>query len=102
MQCTVSRYPADKQGPDIVSATLTTDVVAKARGTREIDYNCSDREIVACRCPKHAYIATGSHARVITRHGSWSGPVRFFQLTLTVNGDYYAADVALDIERERP
>ena len=100
MQCTVSRAPADKQGPDITDELLTSDPVAVARATREINYNSTDRELVNCRCPRHSYIATGSMVSVITRHGRWPGLVRFWQLTLTINGTHYAADVALEIERE--
>ena len=102
MQITVSRQPADRQGPDIVDELLTTDQVGIARGRREIDYNCSSRTEKACQCPKHDYMPTGSLTKVTESSGKWPGLVRYWSLTLTVddNGSRFTADTRLSIERE--
>lgn len=102
MQITVSRPPADRQGPDIIDELLTSDQVAIARGRREVDYNSTDRIEESCQCPKHAYMPAGSLARVTEASGQWPGKVRYWSLTLTIDesGERYTADTRLTIERE--
>ena len=102
MQITVSRLPADRQGPDIVDALLTDDRVGVARGRREIDYNCSFRTEEACQCPKHDYIPTGALALITEAAERWPGMVRYWSLTLTIDdaGTRFTADTRLSIERE--
>ena len=102
MQITVQRAPADYQGPDIIDELLTTPLVGIARGRRHIDHDCSDRNLEACQCPAHDYIETGSLALVTEADGQWRGLVRYWSLTLTVDGDgrQFTADTRLTIERE--
>ena len=102
MQITVARQPADKQGPDIVDELLTDDRVAVARGSREVDYNCSSRTDEACQCPKHDYMATGSLVRVSEAAEQWPGMIRYWSLTLTLDylGERFTADTRLTVERE--
>lgn len=100
MQITVRRDIPGRQGPDIIDGLLTDDRVGIARGRREIDYHCSDRDKVGCQCPASGYIATGSLARVTEDSGPWRGIVRYWSLTLSLDGDQFTADTRLTIERE--
>ncbi|SDP69887.1 hypothetical protein [Desulforhopalus singaporensis] len=100
MQITVKRAPADNQGPNIIDHLLTSDVVGVARCRGEIDYHSTDRDEPNCNCPKHDFIETGTIARVGDRYGLWAGMVRWCQLTVTISGDHYAANMSLNIERE--
>lgn len=102
MQITVTRDAADQQGPDIIDDLLVTDPVGISRGRREIDYSYpAGRELVACQCPKHGYIETGSLASVIEAQNRYAGIVRYWSLTLTIdeNGTRYTADTRMTIER---
>jgi len=102
MRITAQRQPADFQGPDIVDELLTTDQAGVARGDRELDYHCSDRDPVACQCPAHSFIPTGSLASVMETHRRWVGMVRYWSLTLTLDTDGrgFTADTRLTIEKE--
>ena len=102
MSITVTRGAGDRQGGDVIDPLLTSDQVAIARGRREIDYSISSRINEQCQCPKHDFIATGSLAQVIETEKKWRGIVRYFSLTLTLDGDgsYFTADTGLHIERE--
>ena len=102
MQITVSRSPANRQGPDIIDEMLTSDLVGVARGRREVDYNSTGRVDESCQCPAHDYIPTGSLVRITEAAEQWAGLVRYWSLTLTVDdtGDRFTADTRLSIERE--
>lgn len=100
MQITVQRAPANRQGPDVIDDLLTSDVIGVARGRREIDYHCSDRDKTACQCPAHSFIETGYLARITEERSIWNGLVRYWSLTLTIDGETYTADTRLTIERE--
>jgi hypothetical protein len=102
MQITVTRSPANRQGPDIVDELLTDRRVAIARGRREVDYNSTGRTNESCQCPQHDYIATGTLTGVTEAAERWRGIVRYWSLTLTVDdtGERFTADTRLSIERE--
>lgn len=100
MQITVQRAPADRQGPDVVDALLTSDLVGRARGAREVDYSSTDRIIEACQCPAHDYMRTGSMVQVTEAARRWRGVVRYWSLTISLDGDNYTADTRLSVERE--
>lgn len=102
MQITVQRQPADRQGPDIVDELLTSDQAGVARGRREIDAACSDRDQVACQCPAHSFMPTGSLVDVIETHQRWRGMIRYWSLTLTIDdsGQRFTADTRLTVEKE--
>ena len=102
MQITVMRGAGDTRGDNVTDALLCSDAVARERGRREIDLGYpAARELVACQCPKHDYIATGSLASVIEAHGRYSGLVRYWSLTLTIDdvGERFTADTRLTLER---
>ena len=102
MRITVQRQPADRQGSDIVDELLTSDQAGVARGRREIDYNCSSRDLVACSCPAHSVMPTGSLVGVTETHQRWRGMIRYWSLTLTIDdtGQRFTADTSLTIEKE--
>jgi len=102
MQITVTRPPGNRQGPDIVDELLTSDPAGLARGRREIDHSVTSRTMEACQCPKHDHIETGSLVRITEAAERWSGLVRYWSLTLTVDdtGDRFTADTRLTVERE--
>lgn len=104
MQVTVQRGPADqhKQGPDITSSLLTGEQVAVARGRHEIDYNCSDRELVTCTGPLLEHVPPGSLARIIEAYGPRMGYVRLWAMTLTIDeeGRRFTASTTLRVEVE--
>lgn len=103
MQATVQRYPADKQGVNIVDPLLTSHAVAIARGRREVDYNCSNRDKPSCQCPVLARIPTGSLVRVIEEFGERAGLCRYRSQTFTIteNGEQYTANTRLTVEFEK-
>lgn len=102
MRITVQRQPADRQGPDIVDEMLTSDQAGVARGRNFIDKNGSDRDLVACQCPAHAYMPTGSLIGVTESHARWPGMLRYWSLTLTVDdtGQRFTADTRISVEKE--
>jgi len=102
MRITVQRQPADFQGPDILDELLTTDQAGVARARREIDYNGTDRDLIACQCPAHTYMPTGSLASITESHRRWPGIIRYWSLTLTVDdsGERFTADTRLTVEKE--
>lgn len=102
MQITVTRAPANRQGPDIVDELLTDSRVGIARGGREVDYNCTSRTNESCQCPQHDFIETGTLVGVTEAAERWPGVVRYWSLTLTVDdtGERFTADTRLSIERE--
>jgi len=102
MQITVQRSLANLQGPDIVDDLLTSDPAGIARGCAAIDAACSDRDKVACQCPAHAYMPTGSICGITEAHGRWSGMLRYWSLTLTIDdsGQSFTADTRLTVEKE--
>jgi hypothetical protein len=101
MQITVQRQPANRQGPDIVDELLASDPPGIARGRAFIDKNCSNRDLVACQCPAHAYMPTGSLVNVTETRRRWRGMIRYWSLTLTIDetGDSFTADTRLTIEK---
>lgn len=102
MQILVQRPPGNRQGPDIMDDLLTTDQAGISRARREIDYHSTNRDLVACQCPAHTYMPTGSIAGVTETHQRWPGMIRYWSLTLTIDdtGERFTADTRLTIERE--
>ena len=102
MQLTVYRGAGDRQGPNIIDELLTDVRAGAARGKQAINSSCSDRTIEQASCPLHSFTPTGSLAAVTETERRWSGMVRYYQLTLTLDadGNSFTADTALHIERE--
>jgi hypothetical protein len=102
MRITVQRPPADRQGPDIIDELLAADPAGVARGRQAIDADSSNRDLVACQCPAHSYMPTGSLASVIEAHQRWPGMIRYWSLTLTIDetGRRFTADTRLTIEKD--
>ncbi len=97
---TVTRKPADNQGDDISEPLLTSEVAKIARGRGEIDYYCSNRQMVSCQCPQLHFIPTGTLVEVMEEYGAWRGLCRYWSLTLTLEGNVFTADTRLSIEKE--
>lgn len=97
---TIQRAPADKPGPDITDALLTSDVAALERGRNEIDANCSDREAVSISGPYRRWVSPGTLVAYHGRRGSWRGKVRRYGLTFARDGEQFSADFSMELERE--
>ncbi len=102
MKIIVSRDPADKQGPDIIDSLLTDEVVGRARGTREIDFNYSNRYLEQGNCPLLPYMPTGSLVNVTESSGSYRGKLSSYSIIIDIDveGATYTASSAIAIERE--
>lgn len=102
MKMTVTRDPGDKQGPDINDPLLSDEIIGLARGTREIDYNCSNRYIEQGNCPMLPYMATGSLVNITETSGSYRGKLKSFSFIIDIdeNGKTFTANSAITIERK--
>ncbi len=96
----VQRSPADNQGPDITNALISTDTVAIAHGTAEIDENYSDRIIVSGSMPLHAYIEPGTIVRVIDLQlGTYTAMVETYSCSIQTSNGRIAAITNIVLER---
>lgn len=100
IQITVQRAPADTPGPDITDALLATEPAARERGRVEIDRNSTNRVLVTASGPYRGWLAPGSLLAYHGRRGSYRCLVRRCALTLTREGDSFAATRSLELERE--
>jgi len=102
MKIIVSRPPADRPGPDIVEALLTSEPAAIARGRREIDHSTALRSIESGNCPLLPAMATGSLISVTTARGSYRGKLTLWATTIDISedGGDFTATTAVTIERE--
>ena len=98
---TVERPPADRQGPDISDALITTAQVAAERGRNEIDHNCSHRTLVSLSGPYRRWVQPGALVEYRGRRETYRGMVKRFALTITRNGQDFTADMAMELERLR-
>ena len=96
----VQRLPGDKQGPDISDPLITTVQVAQERGRREIDYNCSNRQLISSTGPLAGYMRPGKLVEVADAEKiTWRGMIRTCAISINRDGDSFTADVNLRIER---
>ena len=96
----VQRPPADRQGQDIISAQIRTEAQAIARGTAEIDKNCSDRVLVAGTMPLQELIMPGAVVEIADAEGgNYRAMVRAFAWTIDRNQDSLTAASNLQLER---
>lgn len=101
MQLTVLRGAGARLAPDVVEPLLASEAAGIERGRREINYHGSGRTLEQCQCPLHDFIETGSLVWITESEQQWSGLVRYFSLTVTVEvGGHFTADTALHVERE--
>jgi hypothetical protein len=97
----VQRQSADKPGPDISDPLITSEQVAVARGTAEIDRNSTDRAMVPTTGPFIGWIKPGSLVNVTEIEGSYRGVVNKCALTFAIDeSGQYTANTDLEIERE--
>lgn len=102
MRITVSRPPEDKPGPDITDPLLTSVPPAIARGTREIDYHSTNRNIESGNCILLPYIATGSLVNVTESVKIYRGKLKSYAVIIDISedGKDFTATSAINIERE--
>lgn len=102
MKIIVTRQPGNKQGPDIVDPLLVTEQAGVARGTREIDYHGSNRNIERGNCALLPHIPTGATINVTERDGAYRGKLTGYALTVDIgeNGREFSVTTAISIERE--
>ncbi|MFA5682759.1 MAG: hypothetical protein WC999_15630 [Hydrogenophaga sp.] len=99
----VQRAPGDRQGPDIISAQIRTEAQAIARGTQEINRNCSDRLMVAGAMPLSELLAPGSVVAVTDlEQGVWRGMIRAMAWTIDRTQGGLTAETSVQIERVKP
>lgn len=96
----VQRPPADRQGPDIISPLITSESIAVARGTAEIDLECSNRVLVSGAIPVQAAILPGTVVAVTDLEtGAWRGMLRQFAVTIDRSEQGLTATANVTIER---
>lgn len=101
IEVTVERAPADKAGPEISDPLITSIEAAIARGTAEIDRQCTNRVVVAGTMPLAVDIAPGQIAQVgDAEHGTYRGMVKRVAINLSKQGKDLTATASLQIERE--
>lgn len=102
MKIEVTRQPADRQGPDIVDAMLTTEQAGVERGRQEIDKHSTNRVIERGNCPQLDYMATGSLVNVTHARGSYRGKLKSWAMTIDISQDGrdFSISTAISIERE--
>lgn len=96
----VQRAPGDRQGPDISDPLIVTEAVAVARGTAEIDRNCSDRKQVDGAMPISAWRQPREIVAVTdAEEGVYRGMVTRFARTIDRRRDQLTAEDSITIER---
>ncbi len=95
----VERYPGDSQGPDISDQLITTEPVAIARGTAEIDYSCSDRRRITATGPVRDFLAYGDIVEVVDmEEGQYRAMVTDFAVTIDRRKGSVTAQSSMIIE----
>lgn len=96
----VQRAPADKQGPAISEALITSEPVAIERGRNEIDAAGSNRETVTGTGPLKGWIRPGALVEVADmEQAAWRAKVKTCAITLARGETDFTADVNLTMER---
>lgn len=102
MKVIVQRRPADRQGPDISSSMLISEPAAVARGTVEIDRNCSGRITVTGNSKLIPWLAPGAVVSVTDReNGEYRARVVSHGVVITRGDEGISADSNLVLERVR-
>lgn len=97
---TVQRPPADRPGPDIISAQIRTEAQAIARGTAEIDRNCSNRLLIDGAMALQEMILPGAVVAVTDlEQGQYRGMIRAFSFTIDRSENNLTATSSIKIER---
>ena len=103
IEVTVSRYPADKQGEDIVDPLITSEAGANVRGQAEIDANGYNMMITQVTGPlQDAQIdyAPGTITEVLDdEQEAWRGTTERTALVIERTENTFTATMAADIER---
>ena len=102
MRIQVARPQGNNQGPDIVESLLTTEQAGIARGTREIDYHCSNRSVERGNCTLLPYMPVGKLMNVTEESGQYRGKLKLYAITIDIseNGRQFSATTSIAIERE--
>lgn len=96
----VERQPANKIGPKISDALITSAGVAIERGRNEIDKNCSNREAVTASGPLDGFVRPGRIVEVgDSEQAVWRGMATSCAITIDRGAGSFSADVNLGIER---
>lgn len=99
----VERYPADKQGPDISDALITSEAVAIERGRNEVDHSYTSRENVSGTGPYRGYMQNGKLVEVMDMEaGPWRGKMTGFSLSISRSDTEFAVESSMRIERVAP
>lgn len=101
IEITVSRYPADKQGPDIVDPLITSKAGAEARGQGEIDANGYNILLVSGNGPlRDNHIEPGALVESMDlEQQAWRGQVERSAIVITRTKESFSATMAMEIER---
>lgn len=96
------RYPADKQGADIVDSLISSDEQAKQLGRMYIDSNSTNRFIVSGSSPISAYMEPGGIVQVIDiQKGRYNGMLNNYSASITKQSDgKFTAVTSISIEKE--
>lgn len=96
----IERYPANRQGPDISSPLILSEDAAVARGTAEIDKNCSNRAMVQLQSWMIPWLSPGEVVQVTDHEeGQYLAMVDTHAITLTRSGREFTADSNLIVEK---
>ena len=97
----VKRGAGDRPGPDISDPLITSEQVAIARGTAEIDKNSTDRAMVSITGPCIGWIQPCVLVDAIESEGVYRGVVNRSAITFDISNDgKFSAGMDLEIERE--
>lgn len=103
IKITVSRFPADKTGPNIVDPLITSEAGARARGEAEIDangYNMMITQVTGPLQDSQIDYAPGAVTQVIDdEQAAWQGIAERTAIVISRTGDAFTATMAADIER---
>lgn len=100
IQVTVQRAPANKPGNDIVSPFMTSENIAVARGTQEINRACSNRVSVTGALPIRAAIMPGAVIEITDLEtGKYRAMVKRFAITIDRREEALTATANLQVER---
>ncbi|HNC99106.1 MAG TPA: hypothetical protein PKW90_23425, partial [Myxococcota bacterium] len=91
----VERSPANRTGPEITDALLTSEAAAVERGRCEIDA-ATPVVVETLTGPHRRWIAPGSLLRFHGRRDAWQGIVTRCSLTISRDGDTFTADRSLE------
>lgn len=100
IRVTVKREPGDRPGPDIVDPLIGSEAVAVERGRKEIDTNCSSRQIVTMRILPRAGLRVNRLIEVQSiKEPPWRGLIT--EITYSAaGGTSPSATMTIKVERE--